>query len=331
MRHAWTLLLTAALIPGAARAAIELSLEENRAQRGNIGFIDMQRVFKLFPETIRARENFQEVVRQAEEQLNLRKAEILRLRLSLPGLRLNLGLLKKRLKEAEAQSRASAPPAAPPTAPPSLSSHSDHPKEGTVPQSGTTASAPSPSAEPVPPPSTAPMRADASSDGSQDARPPASTATVLNALPGISTAPLTAPSRAHASSDGSPDARPPALTAPASGSAAPTPAQETAMAPPVELKAMRKGLQEAEKKLSAAKDRLAELEGGLKEQEASAERSLMDLESRRTEILLGRIHTAIRDVARLEGISIVVDKANILYGHNAVDLTEKVLARLKGP
>ncbi len=71
-----------------AAGAIELSLEENKAERGNIGYIDMQRLFRTFPETTRAKENFEELVKQAEEQLNLRKAEVLRLRNELSQLRI---------------------------------------------------------------------------------------------------------------------------------------------------------------------------------------------------------------------------------------------------
>ena len=74
--------LIAAVILGLAvpAGAIELSLEENRAERGNIGYVDTQRLFTMFPETVQARENFAQAVRQAEDQINMRKADILRLR-----------------------------------------------------------------------------------------------------------------------------------------------------------------------------------------------------------------------------------------------------------
>ena len=81
-------LLASFLLLSTGASAIELSLEENRAERGSIGYIDMQRLFKTFPETVRSKENFEEVVRQAEEQLNLRKAEILRLRNELSQLKI---------------------------------------------------------------------------------------------------------------------------------------------------------------------------------------------------------------------------------------------------
>ena len=74
-------------------------------QRGSIGYIDMQRLFKTFPETSRAKESFEELVRQAEEQLNLRKAEILRMRSELAQLKARHAEVKAGLSPAE-QARA---------------------------------------------------------------------------------------------------------------------------------------------------------------------------------------------------------------------------------
>ncbi len=224
----------------------------------------MQRVFKIFPETIRAKENFKEVVRQAEEQINLRKAEILRLRMDLPKLRLEKGELAKLLREAEA-------------------------------------------AQPVP---VAPPETPVISTGSPTTSPEPSTGTALSTLPGLSSSPL--------STENLPAAAVPPQAGPAP-SASPSP----------EIEKLRKAVKDRDEKLSQTEKRLAELKALLREHEASAERSLMDLESRRTELILGKIHTAIRSVAHAEGISVVIDKAGILYGHNAVDLTEKVLRKLK--
>jgi Skp family chaperone for outer membrane proteins len=75
---------------------------------------------------------------------------------------------------------------------------------------------------------------------------------------------------------------------------------------------------------------LARKEAQAREEQAGAEKNLLDLESRRSEILLGKIYRSVQEIARREGVSVVVDKTGILYGHNAVDLTEKVLKHLKG-
>ena len=75
--------------------ALEISLEENKAERGNIGYIDLQKVFKLYPETNKAKQSYSEILRQAEEQVNLKKAELLTLRAELESAESELELLEK--------------------------------------------------------------------------------------------------------------------------------------------------------------------------------------------------------------------------------------------
>ena len=60
-----------------------------------------------------------------------------------------------------------------------------------------------------------------------------------------------------------------------------------------------------------------------------AERELLEYESHKSEILLGRIYVALKELAVKEEVSVIVDKRNILYGQNAVDLTEKLLKKLE--
>ncbi len=67
--------------------AIEISLEQNRSEHSSIGFVDMHRLFEAFPETQRAKESFQEVVSNTQEQLNQQKAQILRLQNTLADLK----------------------------------------------------------------------------------------------------------------------------------------------------------------------------------------------------------------------------------------------------
>ncbi len=240
---------------------IELSLEENRAQRGNIGFVDMQRVFKLYPETLRAKETFEDAVRQAEDQVNLRKAEIIRRK----------GEVERLRNEREALARA-IPPEPPP----------------------------------APAPSTAPYR---------EAAIVGSTSVVTELLPGL---PL-GTTLAAAVAETPPSAMGPT---PPEGSRSPHP---EGAPPPGKTE-----LAELDSKLARLSEDLKVQEGSLKDHQDAAEKNLLDLESRKTEILLGKIHRVIQDIARREGISVVVDKNNILYGHDAVDLTEKVLQTLKG-
>ena len=116
---ALTLAAGLALACCARSRAIELSLEENRAQRGSIGYVDMQKLFKAYPETIRAKEIFEDVVRQAEEQVNLRKAAVLRLRNELSELKIQRDFMAQNpvVSEIRASTSAAAPS---PTVPVSL-------------------------------------------------------------------------------------------------------------------------------------------------------------------------------------------------------------------
>lgn len=70
-------------------------------------------------------------------------------------------------------------------------------------------------------------------------------------------------------------------------------------------------------------------EAELRQAQRQAERELLEYESRKGELLLGRIYVALRELAIKEEVSVVVDKRNILYGQNAVDLTPKLLKKLE--
>lgn len=71
-----------------AQAAIELSLESNRVERGNIGYVDMEKLFEEFPETIAAKKKFKKDLQKAEDKINLEKIGILHLRQDLSELRM---------------------------------------------------------------------------------------------------------------------------------------------------------------------------------------------------------------------------------------------------
>ena len=296
--------------------AIELSLEENRAQRGSVGYIDMQRLFKTFPETVRAKENFDELVRQAEEQLNIRKAEILRQRNDLSQLKIQREFIARTPIEVPAPPMQAPPAATTPQAPPApvQPPAPSKPSISTLPGfGGTTAPAPAP-AQPE--------------------------SLALN-IPGVSTGPIVV---------GPPAGTQPAPQAPAPSAVAvsPSPAvavSTSAVSPlvpsgstttvtsadgPAAVQPLNPALVEIDAKIALRAKELAEKERDYKKHQADAEKNLLDIESRRTEILLGKIHRVVQDIARQEGVSVVVDKTSILYGHDAVDLTEKVMKKLKG-
>jgi flagellar biosynthesis protein FlhF len=68
--------LFSVLLLSAPLRAIELSLEENRGERGSVGYVDMQRLFSASPDAQRAKEGFEELVRQAEELSRTRAAPV---------------------------------------------------------------------------------------------------------------------------------------------------------------------------------------------------------------------------------------------------------------
>ncbi len=72
-------------------------------------------------------------------------------------------------------------------------------------------------------------------------------------------------------------------------------------------------------------------EEDLRYSQKQAEKELLDFESRKSELLLGRIYTALKELAVKEEVSVIVDKRSILFGQNAVDLTGKLLKKLEEP
>ncbi|MBI5630366.1 MAG: OmpH family outer membrane protein [Elusimicrobia bacterium] len=212
-------------------SAVELALEENRSQRGNVGYVDMRQLFKAFPETLAAKEKFELALRQGEEQINIRKMEVLRLRHELSQQRIE--------RESLAKAAASAPPPPKPAEKPALNLPGDSTEQAKV----------------------EPPKTEAPQPGAQSAANDAITA--------------------------------------------------------IDSKIAQK-----------AKD-LAQKESSLKDYQASTEKALLQREKRESDILLGRINKAIEETARQAQVSIVVDKSAILYGHKAMDLTDKVLKRLK--
>ena len=74
---------------------------------------------------------------------------------------------------------------------------------------------------------------------------------------------------------------------------------------------------------------LKQKEDALKLYQRQVEKELLEYESHRSEILLGRIYIALKELAVREEVSVIMDKRNILFGHSAVDLTDKLLKHLE--
>jgi Skp family chaperone for outer membrane proteins len=321
--------LIAVLLLSAPARAIELSLEENRGERGSVGYVDMQRLFTASPDAQRAKESFEDLVRQAEERVNLRKAELLKLRQALDSARLERDALAQSMLLAPVPSTAAAPA-------PAVALSTPAAALSTPPAAASTAAALSPAAAALLPASAPPAVAVST---------PAATAAPASrprelALPGMATteaapsappaAAVPAPAAVAVSTRAAPAAPAVSTVAVASAAAmfpAPAPAPVVAQAPAGPTPAQR--LLEFDAKIIGLQADIAHKESDLAHEHDDADRGLLDVESRKTDQVLARLYRAVSEVARREGVSVVIDKTTILYGHQAVDLTDKVLKYLK--
>ncbi|HLD29236.1 MAG TPA: hypothetical protein VJC03_02755, partial [bacterium] len=67
--------------------SLELSLEENRGEKGSVGYVDIERVFKESPETLRAKDDFQSQIQKKEKLLNEKKSALFALKADLSRLK----------------------------------------------------------------------------------------------------------------------------------------------------------------------------------------------------------------------------------------------------
>lgn len=81
--------------------------------------------------------------------------------------------------------------------------------------------------------------------------------------------------------------------------------------------------------IAAKEKELEKLQGALRADQRAAEKELLARETKQTEAILGRIYFLLRELAVSEGVSVVIDKRSILFGHAAVDLTGKLIEKLE--
>ena len=286
--------LIALLLLSAPARAIELSLEENRAERGSVGFVDMQRLFLASPDAQHAKESFEELVRQAEERVNMRKAELLKLHQQLDAYRSD--------RDALAKTAAEAPPPAPLIA---LSS-------ATAPALSTAPAAVAAAPLAPEPPKLLPRALPGMSP--RENVPVATSTAAAAPLASSIAAFVAASSAAYSIASSSKPFSVAASSFSATASTAPTFGQR---------------LLEIDGKIIAVQAEAAKKEAALVVEHDDADRGLLDVESRKTDQVLAHIYRAIAAVAHNEGVSVVVDKTNLLYGRQTVDLTDKVLKYLK--
>jgi len=252
----------------ARTCALELALEENRAETGTIGYVDLERVFVEHPETLKAKENFQKDLSFREKYINGRKEEIFALRAELEKLRRELETLRSLAGCEVLPSTAAATGQTPPQP---------------------LTYCPDPPLPPYP---------------FEMVEEAVSTAAVAGPVP---YADLALVRRTE-----------PVLSAGQTGQEA----LLRALAPLTPVAEMETNITE---RMQELKDK----EAALTQYKKTAEQDLLKLENSRTRYILGKIYIIMKDLADEEGLSVVVDKKNILFGQRAVDLTDKLLERLR--
>ncbi|HMU96068.1 MAG TPA: OmpH family outer membrane protein [Elusimicrobiota bacterium] len=73
-----------------------------------------------------------------------------------------------------------------------------------------------------------------------------------------------------------------------------------------------------------------EKQAEIAEARAAAARELKELEEKKSVQILGSLYKTLVQLAQEKGVDLVVDKSAILYGQNAIDLTEPLARRLRG-
>lgn len=68
----------------------------------------------------------------------------------------------------------------------------------------------------------------------------------------------------------------------------------------------------------------------VEEMKKQAEKDLAAFQAQQSQMILGKIYQALKDIALEEQVSVVVDKASILFGDAAIDLTDRLQERVRG-
>ena len=337
------------IFSGFSNAAIELSLESNRVERGNIGYVDMEVLFNQFPETVQAKKKFNEDLQKAEDKINLEKIGVLHLRQDLSELRMEKRFALKSQKNSPSVPVSTASTLTLVSAVPTVSTQAPvitvpavSMQAPSIPVSSPSATQSSAQPPIVPSDSIKTGSTAAPLDKSLVSAMPGfeKTRSVYNPnpfTPGVSTSSLK--SEMSNSGPALPVSSAPVKTQPlfiplkdvSISSATPKPvAIASTPAPKLPVTSLSTAaLANLDLEIGKESSELQQKKAALKQDESAIEKNLLNLENRETEGLLGKIYKVIREVASESGVSVVVDKSQILYGHDAVDLTGKVLERLK--
>jgi len=285
-------LLLSAFLP-AVIFSLEISLEQNRAESGTIGFVDIDKVFAMYSLTKEEREKFKKEVKKRQDFINQKKEQITLLESEINKLekekKIALALIQKQKEEIAL----STPTAFEFSAGASTSTTNAQANGAAVPSSSTvlnqsTTTAPSMAAVNISSSShKSPEKKPAEPEREND-KPSSPSSSILINLPGVGDVPI--PSHKFSIS-----------TSPA----------------------------EIQKAIEDKKSEILEIKRKISEFREKAEKELSNYENYKTQQIILNIYRAIRELALKEGASVIIDKKSILFGNAAVDLTSKLLKRLE--
>ena len=287
-----------AVFTASRAAALELSLEENKGESGTVGYVDIDRVFKEYSGTLNAREDFLVEIKRKEGTVNERKRAIYVLKADIAKLR---------------QEREFA------LTLPALLATQD--------QLNTAKAAPVSTQPAVSPPAAAP--AEISTGSAASVQSSTAPAAALSAAKAAAPSPESAaqPIKIISSAAAPPPSGPPPGAAPSVGLVN---LPGISNVPMNYFKfSVSTSVPEIDSAIAVKESDLRQKEDALKSYQHQVENELLEYESHKSEILLGRIYLALKELAVKEGVSVVIDKRNILFGHSAVDLTDKLLKQME--
>lgn len=252
--------------------SIELSLEENKAESGTVGYVDIEKVFKMYPLTRVSKDKFREKIKEKQKLLDQKSAEIEEMKGRVTRLKQEKEFaesLKNMLDTAQKASEMNAAAKA------SQEALSENIAVSTI-------------------------------------AAPVSSSTVQEIA--VSTA--SAPSVSVSTASG---AIVPTLAMPGVGNLPLNHFKFSVSTSPAEI-------EYAVNSLNAS---ILAAQSSLEETRRQFDKEMYDYQDEETEKILGRIYIKLRELSIKEGVSVVVDKKSILFGHKAVDLTEKLIKDLK--
>ncbi len=295
-------LLCLSIVPA---PALELSLEENKGESGTVGFVDIDRVFKGYSGTLLAREEFLGEIKKKEESVNQRKRVVYALKADIAKLRQEraFALTLPSLLATEAQLNRAETRQQPPVDAPGASS-----------------------AAAVAIFSAAGGSAETPVTGSAPAGVVTSTEAAAPAIAPAEVIISTAAADPLAPREEIPAAAQPPAALPAGGVNMPG---VTSVPVSFFKFSVSTAIPEIDNAIAAKETELKQKEDALKLYQRQVEKELLEYESRRSEMLLGRVYYALKELAVTAGVSVIVDKRSILFGHSAVDLTDKLLSSLE--